>query len=159
MSHKWIETDFLIIGGGIFGVYAALHLAQLGQKVILLEKERQLMRKASIVNQARLHGGYHYPRSIATARMSDENKARFTADHKDFILFNFDKYYAIDRFGSLTDGAQFERFCAYIGIDCELESAQAVYGVILVEVKQDKVLMISGETCFIFIRHARRSNG
>ncbi|MEL6658085.1 MAG: FAD-dependent oxidoreductase [Bacteroidota bacterium] len=127
MSHKWIETDFLIIGGGIFGVYAALHLAQLGQKVILLEKERQLMRKASIVNQARLHGGYHYPRSIATARMSDENKARFTADHKDFILFNFDKYYAIDRFGSLTDGAQFERFCAYIGIDCELESAHPLF--------------------------------
>lgn len=115
-----VETDFLIVGGGIFGVYAALFLADQGQRVTVVEKETQLMRKASIVNQARLHGGYHYPRSIATARMSDENKARFTHDHQDFILFDFEKYYAIDRFGSLTDGAQFERFCAYIGIDCDL---------------------------------------
>lgn len=114
------EADFLIVGGGIFGVYAAIYLAERGAEVILVEKEKQLMRKASIVNQARLHGGYHYPRSIATARMSDENKARFTRDHQDFILFDFEKYYAIDRFGSLTDGAQFERFCAYIGINCDL---------------------------------------
>ena len=113
------ETDFLIIGGGIFGIYAALFLADQGKQVTVVEKEQYLMRKASIVNQARLHGGYHYPRSIATARMSDENKARFTRDHQDFILFNFEKYYAIDRFGSLTDGAQFERFCQYIGIDCK----------------------------------------
>ena len=127
MGKNWVETDFLIIGGGIFGIYAALHLSQLGQSVIVVEKEQQLMRKASIVNQARLHGGYHYPRSIATARMSDENKARFTADHQDFILFDFDKFYAIDRFGSLTDGAQFERFCAYIGIDCTLEPAHPMF--------------------------------
>lgn len=77
------------------------------------------MQKASVVNQARLHSGYHYPRSVATARMSDENKARFTRDHKDFILFDFDKYYAIDRYGSLTDAAQFERFCRYIDIPCK----------------------------------------
>jgi hypothetical protein len=78
-----------------------------------------LFKKASIVNQARLHGGYHYPRSVATALMSDDNKARFTEEHKPFILFAFDKYYAIDRHGSLTDAAQFERFCEYIGIRCE----------------------------------------
>lgn len=113
------ETDFLIVGGGVFGVYAALFLAEQGKQVTVVEKEKYLMRKASIVNQARLHGGYHYPRSIATARMSDENKARFTRDHEDFILFDFEKYYAIDRFGSFTDGAQFERFCQYIGIDCK----------------------------------------
>lgn len=114
------ETEILIIGGGIFGVYAAIYLAQKGHAVTLVEKEQQLMRKASIVNQARLHGGYHYPRSVATARMSDDNKARFTADHQDFILFDFDKYYAIDKYGSLTDAAQFQRFCDYIGIPCTL---------------------------------------
>lgn len=114
------DFDFLIIGGGIFGIYAALYLArECGRRVLLIEKEGALLKKASVVNQARLHGGYHYPRSVATARMSDENKARFTADHQDFILFDYDKYYAIDRFGSLTDASQFERFCAYIGIPCE----------------------------------------
>lgn len=113
------NTDFLIVGGGIFGSYAALYLAGKGCTVTLVEKEKQLMRKASVVNQARLHSGYHYPRSVATARMSDENKARFTREHQSLILFDFEKYYAIDRYGSLTDAAQFERFCRYIDIPCE----------------------------------------
>ncbi|RME98239.1 MAG: FAD-dependent oxidoreductase, partial [Bacteroidetes bacterium] len=112
------KYDFLIVGGGLFGAYAACYLADQGCRVLLLEKEKELLQKASIVNQARLHGGYHYPRSVATARMSDENKARFTREHADYILFDYEQYYAIDRFGSLTDAAQFERFCAYIDIPC-----------------------------------------
>ena len=113
------KYDFLIIGGGIFGAYAALYLADRQQKVCLLEKEAQLFSKASIVNQARLHSGYHYPRSIATALMSDDNKTRFTQEHQAFINFAFEKYYAIDKFGSLTDALQFERFCEFINIKCE----------------------------------------
>ena len=73
----------------------------------------------SIVNQARLHSGYHYPRSIATALMSDDNKARFTRDHQALIHSSFDKYYAIDQYSSFTDGAQFERFCEFIGLACK----------------------------------------
>lgn len=119
ISPAKISSDFVIVGGGIFGIYAALYLAKKGLQVCLIEKEKQLFSKASVVNQARLHSGYHYPRSIATARMSDENKARFTREHRDFIHTKFDKYYAIDRFGSLTDGRQFERFCAFIDIKCE----------------------------------------
>ncbi len=117
MQHEQFDT--IIIGGGIFGVYAALYLARQGQRICLIEKEAELLKKASIVNQARLHSGYHYPRSVATALMSDDNKARFTFEHQDFINFQFDKYYAIDKFGSFTDGQQFERFCDYIGIRCE----------------------------------------
>lgn len=111
--------DFVVIGGGIFGCYAALYLAGKGANVALLEKEAQLFRKASLVNQARLHGGYHYPRSIATAALSDEHKERFTAEHRRFVHTTFEKYYAIDRFGSFTDPLQFERFCAYLNIRCE----------------------------------------
>ncbi len=111
--------DTIIIGGGIFGAYAALYLAKLGHNICIIEKEAASLKKASIVNQARLHSGYHYPRSVATARMSDDNKLRFTAEHKPFINFDFEKYYAIDRFGSFTDGQQFERFCDYIKIQCD----------------------------------------
>lgn len=111
--------DFVVIGGGIFGCYAALYLAGKGAQVALLEKEARLFQKASLVNQARLHSGYHYPRSIATAALSDEHKERFTAEHRRFVNFTFEKYYAIDRFGSFTDPSQFERFCQYLNIPCE----------------------------------------
>ena len=96
-----------------------MYLAKKGYRIGLIEKEKALFRKASIVNQARLHSGYHYPRSVATALMSDDNKARFTQEHEAFINFKFEKYYAIDRFGSFTDAAQFERFCEFINIKCE----------------------------------------
>jgi glycine/D-amino acid oxidase-like deaminating enzyme len=111
--------DAIVIGGGIFGCYAALYLARKGQKVALLEQENRLFQKASLVNQARLHSGYHYPRSLATAAMSDEHKHRFTDEHRSFVNFTFEKYYAIDRFGSFTDPQQFERFCERINIRCE----------------------------------------
>jgi hypothetical protein len=117
MQHTQFDT--IVIGGGIFGSYAAIWLAKQGKRVALIEKERDLFTKASIVNQARLHGGYHYPRSIATALMSDENKVRFTEEHRPFINFTFEKYYAVDRFASFTDAKQFERFCDYINIKCE----------------------------------------
>lgn len=108
--------DYAVIGGGIFGCYAALFLAGKGARVALFEKERRLFQKASLVNQARLHGGYHYPRSMATALLSDEHKSRFTAEHRNFVNGAFEKYYAIDRYGSFTDGMQFERFCGYLDI-------------------------------------------
>ena len=119
--------DYLVIGGGLFGSYAALYLARRGLRVLLIEKEKQLFSKASVVNQARLHGGYHYPRSVATARMSDDNKRRFTEEHRPFIHFGFDKYYAVDKFGSLTDAAQFERFCAYLDIRADRVKAHPLF--------------------------------
>ena len=51
--------------------------------------------------------------------MSDEHKARFTAEHRQFVHAGFEKYYAIDRFGSFTDAGQFERFCRYLNIPCK----------------------------------------
>jgi hypothetical protein len=119
--------DFVIVGGGLFGCYAALYLARKGAKVALLEKEARLFRKASLVNQARLHGGYHYPRSMATAALSDEHKARFTVEHQAMVNTSFEKFYAIDRFGSFTDPVQFERFCAYLNIRCEKIDAHNLF--------------------------------
>ncbi len=119
--------DAVVIGGGIFGCYAALYLAGQGRRVALLEKESRLFQKASLVNQARLHGGYHYPRSIATAALSDEHKERFTAEHRPFVHFSFEQYYAIDRFGSFTDAEQFERFCRHLQIRCERVTAHPLF--------------------------------
>jgi hypothetical protein len=121
------KFDYIIIGGGIFGCYAASFLAKNGAKVALLEKEAQLFQKASLVNQARLHGGYHYPRSIATAAMSDEHKHRFTEEHREFVNFSFEKYYAIEKYGSFTDARQFERFCTFVNIPYKKIEAHSLF--------------------------------
>ena len=113
------KYDYLVIGGGIFGLYTALYLSKHNKRICVLEKEDQLMKKASIVNQARLHAGYHYPRSVATALLSNEYKERFFLEHKNFINSKYDNYYAIDRYGSLTNSVQFEKFCKYINIKCK----------------------------------------
>ncbi|MEL7022042.1 MAG: FAD-dependent oxidoreductase [Bacteroidota bacterium] len=123
-SYRRTTVDFVVIGGGIFGVYAALHLARQGRSGLLIEREQRLLRRASLVNQARLHGGYHYPRSVATAQSAQAYQQRFLREHHAFIHTDFIKYYAIDRFGSLTDRLQFERFCDYIGASYQAVSVQ-----------------------------------
>lgn len=111
------KCDFLVIGGGIFGVYTALFLSRY-YSVILIEQAHQLFSKASTVNQARVHGGYHYPRSVSTAKMSESYKNRFIKDHKNYINKKFHHYYGIEKDMSFTNANQFERFCRYIKAKC-----------------------------------------
>ena len=79
------RVDALVIGGGFYGCSIALALRRdFGLKrVMLVERESALMGRASYVNQARLHNGYHYPRSLTTAYRSRANLPRFTAEHPD----------------------------------------------------------------------------
>lgn len=112
--------DYVIIGGGIFGIYAALWLSGKYKSILLLEKESELMQKATVVNQARLHSGYHYPRSVSTGRLALEYKDRFIEDHKPFINAKFDQYYAIDKYSTFTDSSQYKRFCRFLNIEAKL---------------------------------------
>lgn len=114
-----MQIDALVIGGGIFGCHAAHHLAEQGLEVLLVEQEKELIQRASVVNQARLHAGYHYPRSIATALASDHYIERFRSDFSHCINGDYTHYYAIARRGSLTDAGQFEHFCRYLNLPCE----------------------------------------
>ena len=58
--------DAVIIGGGFYGAAIAVYLAkQRGLKrITLIEREPTLLARASYNNQARVHNGYHYPRSL-----------------------------------------------------------------------------------------------
>ena len=60
----------IVIGAGIFGVTTALTLSENGYDVTLVECENNIMTKASKCNHNRLHFGFHYPRSIKTAKQS-----------------------------------------------------------------------------------------
>jgi hypothetical protein len=128
-----LEFDVVIIGGGIFGAYTALFLAEKNYKIGLIEKEAGLFSKASLVNQGRLHGGYHYPRSFSTARMAQDYKERFTADHKQFINSRFENYYAIDKTSTLTSKGQFEHFCKSVGIEAREVKQHPLFNMELME--------------------------
>ena len=113
------DYDLIVVGSGFFGVYAATHFARQNARVLIIEADVRPWSRASLVNQARVHLGYHYPRSIATARQAHDYRERFEAEHREAINGRFDHYYAIDQHGSLTGIDQFVRFCGYLGIDCQ----------------------------------------
>lgn len=119
--------DALIIGGGFYGTAIAKYLAtQRGfAKVLLVEREADLLQRASAHNQARVHNGYHYPRSFTTAFRSRVNLPRFIVDYPDAVVRDFTKLYAIATRNSNVTARHFERFCREIG--AVLEPAPASY--------------------------------
>ncbi|MBD2022039.1 FAD-dependent oxidoreductase [Leptolyngbya sp. FACHB-36] len=104
----------VVIGGGFYGCSVAEYLAQQGAEVVLLERAADLLTRASYSNQARLHGGYHYPRSFSTAYRSRLNFERFLREYRPAIADCFTKLYAIARIGSKVSPHQFEFFCRNI---------------------------------------------
>lgn len=110
-------ADVVIIGGGFYGSAIAIYLARVRglRRVILLERESELLARASYNNQARVHNGYHYPRSFTTAFRSRVNLPRFVRDWPQVVKQDFVKLYAIARRNSKVTAKQFERFCQEIG--------------------------------------------
>lgn len=109
--------DAVIIGGGFYGSAIAIYLARERglQKILLVEREALLLTRASYNNQARVHNGYHYPRSFTTAYRSRINFPQFLCDWSAVIKKNFTKLYAIARGNSKMNACQFQRFCRDIG--------------------------------------------
>jgi glycine/D-amino acid oxidase-like deaminating enzyme len=114
-----MDHAHIIVGGGAYGCFAALRLAELfgSGSVLIVEQEPDIMLRASYNNQARVHGGYHYPRSVLTALRSRVNAPRFIAEFKDAIVTDFEQYYAIGRRRSNVTASQFAQFCRRIGAD------------------------------------------
>ncbi len=117
MTVQRITADAVIIGGGFYGSVIAIYLAKMRglRHVVLLEREPELLLRASYSNQARVHNGYHYPRSFTTAFRSRVNMPRFVRDWPQVIKKDFVKLYAIARGNSKVTSKQFQRFCHEIG--------------------------------------------
>lgn len=111
------SQDAVVVGGGFYGAAIAVYLAkQRGLKrIVLVERESALLMRASYNNQARVHNGYHYPRSFTTAYRSRVNLPTFVRDWPEAIKQDFTKLYAIARRNSKVTAKQFERFCRDIG--------------------------------------------
>lgn len=109
----------VIIGAGLYGLYAALKLGEKGYHVLVLECDMAPFGRATYINQARVHQGYHYPRSISTAIKSAGYFERFSRDFSFCINNDFKKVYAMSSEYSWTDGEQFKKFCQAAHIPCE----------------------------------------
>lgn len=114
-----------VIGMGIYGRYLAKKLKDNGVNVVLIGNDTALHFRqsnngvASLVNQARIHNGYHYPRSLTTAMKSVEHYQQFIDDFKPAVIDDFKQVYAIAKHGSMTNAQQFEKFCNDLNVKCE----------------------------------------
>lgn len=117
MSSDQTDFDAIVIGGGFYGAAIAVYLSRSRglQRILLVEREMALMTRASYNNQARVHNGYHYPRSFTTAYRSRVNLPRFVQDWSGAVSRDFMKLYAIARRNSKVTARQFQRFCRDIG--------------------------------------------
>ena len=111
--------DKIIIGAGLYGLYSALYCAKKGEKVIVLEVDSEPFKRATYINQARVHMGYHYPRSISTALKSKKYFDRFLEDYGFCIMKDFDQVYATSSNYSWTNAKQFKKFCDNANIRCD----------------------------------------
>ena len=113
------KYDKIIIGAGLYGLYAAARCAEKGERVLVLEYDRAPFSRATYINQARVHMGYHYPRSLTTAVKSAGYFRRFVEDFGFCIHDKFDQVYATSDKFSWTNAGQFMDFCRAAGIRCE----------------------------------------
>lgn len=115
------EFDYVVLGAGMYGLYAATYLGTTYPKrtIAVFEYDRQPFSRASYINQARVHNGYHYPRSLSTALKTVQYYERFCTDFSFAINNKFEKIYAVSNDFSYSTGDNFKRFCGSAGIPCK----------------------------------------
>ncbi len=115
-----------VIGGGIFGTTISWKLAKQGYKVDLFEKNDDIFKCASGINQYRLHRGYHYPRSVETVLSCIEGEKQFTEAYAGAVLKSNKHYYCISKENSLTSDIEFEKLCKNNGLDLKITSPKII---------------------------------
>ena len=113
------KYDKIIIGSGLYGLYSALYCGAKKEKILVIECDTTSFGRATYINQARVHQGYHYPRSVSTALKSAGYFERFNKDFDFCINRGFKKIYATSAKYSWSSGEQFKKFCRAANIPCE----------------------------------------
>lgn len=120
---KQNDTSIVIIGGGFYGCCLALYLRSITDSIVLIEAGSQIMTRASRVNQARVHTGFHYPRSILTAVKSMVLHHRFAQEFPEAIVSNFRMLYGLARHNSRVPVGRFWRMFRDMGAPIQRASA------------------------------------
>lgn len=117
----------IVLGGGLFGLSIAIHLRKMGKNVIVIEKEKDILTKASKINQNRIHFGYHYPRSKETASQSLNGIISFYHYFKNAISSTFENYYLVSKYDSNVSALEFVEFCDALGISHDISYPDQKY--------------------------------
>ncbi|MCX7619814.1 MAG: FAD-binding oxidoreductase [Acidimicrobiales bacterium] len=110
------RVDQIVLGAGLFGLAAADFATGSGLRVAIVDPDPVPLSRASFANQARLHLGYHYPRSVGTALQALHYHKRFATEFATHINNQLTKIYAVARYESHTSAQGFEAFCNNVGI-------------------------------------------
>lgn len=124
-----------VLGGGWYGCSIALGLLRDGHDVELHERESYLFAGASGGNPARLHLGFHYPRSGMTQAACQDHHAEFMAVYGHLTRGVPVNIYAVAADDSLVDYRQYvEAFrgkVEFVQIDPAVYGLQNVEGAVL----------------------------
>lgn len=119
---KELYGKVAVIGGGVYGITSAIKLRDNGFEVDLYEKEDDLLKAASGINQYRVHRGYHYPRSVDTIHSCRDNEILFLKYYNQSILKNNIKHlYAISKENSLTSATEYLKILDKNQLEWKLE--------------------------------------
>jgi hypothetical protein len=108
MSQK--IKKIAVVGGGLFGISQAIILGK-DHRVDLYEKNSDILMSASLVNQYRLHKGYHYPRSYETTQESINAERSFLKYFNECVITDTNHYYGIAKDQTLTDSHHYISHC------------------------------------------------
>jgi len=145
--NKKLHFDALVIGGGFYGAMVALRLSKNHklEKIAILERNPKIFSKASLNNQYRVHGGYHYPRSFNTANRSRINFSKFLRDWPESINKRQTSLYAIPKAHSKINANQFLKFCR--SIEAKVNPASTKQERLFNKLKFDGIYEVE-ECCF-----------
>jgi len=85
LSDTTVNTELLVVGGGVVGVAVARHFALEGAQVILLEREATVGAGTSSRNSGVIHAGLYYPEGSLKERLCIEGKSllyRYCKDNR-----------------------------------------------------------------------------
>lgn len=101
-----------VIGGGWYGCHVSSALIAAGHEVELHESAAHLFAGASGANPARLHAGFHYPRSRLTRAACQDHAEAFMASYGHLTRAIPVNLYAVARHDSLVDFGNYRQTLA-----------------------------------------------
>lgn len=117
-----------VVGAGIFGATTAVELARAGHEVDLYEARHGILDGATGGCQARIHRGYHYPRSDSTAAAVRDAAPIFEARYPEAIHRGKQYYLIAD--DSRVSADDYLAFCDRLGLEYQIvDNPPHAYGV------------------------------